>query len=86
MGLETASQLKENLKRALRNVKAAYRRADTSGEKLEREINRILSNKKLYSASTIERLMVMQNEYRRLVEASSSAMNDFASTFMSIVR
>jgi hypothetical protein len=57
----TYAQQKELVRRSLRNLRSAYRRADSEGEKFERHLDRLLRRTTLISQSDVTKVA---EEYR----------------------
>lgn len=80
----TQGEQRELAKRAARNCRRAYRSADTAGERVERELDRLLKRKTLIQASSLQSLEARVVEYNRLVDYLMSALRDFYSAVASI--
>lgn len=61
---------------ALRRVRQAYRKADTAGEKVERELDRLIKRKTRMSTSSLVTLNSRFNEYQTAVEACQAPLAD----------
>lgn len=85
MPIDTSGSRKSAMERALKVARAAYKRADMQGEVLEREIKRVLLNKKVYSATVVEKLASLMTDYRSLVDAADKAMADFVTVYMEVI-
>jgi|WetSurMetagenome_2_1015567.scaffolds.fasta_scaffold208294_3 hypothetical protein len=73
---ETYAQRKAALLAALRRVKQAYKKADTSGEILERELNRLLLRKTIITPATLKTLSARYDEYSKLVQGVEKPIAD----------
>lgn len=54
---------------ALRKARVAYRKADTSGEKEERELDRLITRKTRINATSLETLFTRYDAYFKDVQA-----------------
>jgi IS5 family transposase len=59
----TDAQARSLVVKALRQARAAYRTADTAGEKEERELDRLIKRKTRISANQLATLATRYNEY-----------------------
>jgi len=75
----TQGEQRALVKRSARNCRALYRKADTSGEKVERELDRLIKRKTLIQASSLTTLEARYYEYKRLVVALEAGLRDFYS-------
>jgi len=81
----TPAGRRDVLQKALRQVKAAYRKADTAGEVLERQMNRMLQVKKEYTPEAMTTFGEGVQVYRTLVEQLDRASSDFIEYYMDMV-
>ena len=65
---ETFAQRRRNVNLALRQLRKAYRKADTTGELFEREVDRLIDRKTLVTSQSLERLTGLANSYWRAAE------------------
>ena len=80
---ETFAQRRRNVNLALRALRKAYRKADSTGEALERELDRLIERKTFVTAASMESLTQLCNSYWRaandlqqpLVDAHTIAVN-----------
>jgi len=63
------SERKRLVVKALRQVRAAYRRADTAGERVERELDRLIRRKTQIEMRSIDTLTKSGQTYYDLVNA-----------------
>jgi len=71
-GKLTDAQARNLVVKALRQARAAYRKADTAGEVLERDFDRLIKRKTRISAN---QLVVLANKYKKfLAQAGLSAL------------
>jgi len=72
----TYAQARQEVIRALRGLRAVYRRADTQGEKLERSLDRLITKrKKIVVSREMEPIMDKWREYLRLVKDMEVGMS-----------
>lgn len=65
----TYAQARQEAIKAIRNLRAVYRRADTQGEKLERTLDRLISKRKtIVISSQMSPAVEQWREYLRLVK------------------
>jgi hypothetical protein len=72
----TDFQAKQLAVRALRQARAAYRKADTQGEKFEREVDRLIKRKTRINAGSFNTLTKHYQEYIRLVSQMQVPLTD----------
>lgn len=65
----TDAQARNLVIKALRQSRAKYRTADTYGEKLEREFDRLIKRETRINAASFKTLLERYVEYTKLVEA-----------------
>lgn len=70
------AQARNLVLKALRQARAAYRRADTKGEALEREFDRLLKRKTRINASSLVKLADTYAQYQDLVMALQLPLRD----------
>jgi len=75
----TQGEQRALVKRAARNCRAAYRKADSSGEKVERELDRLIKRKTLIQAQSLSTLESQYYAYKQHVVALENALRDFYS-------
>lgn len=68
-GKLTDAQARTLVIRALRQARAAYRAADTAGEKEEREYDRLIKRKTRINANQLNTLVNRYNDYTKKVLA-----------------
>lgn len=73
---ESFAQRKASVTAALRRVRAQYRKADTRGEVLERELDRLILRKTIVAPATLRQLGIRYEEYTSQVSAIDQAMAD----------
>lgn len=72
----TFTELQGRLVKSIRTVRAVYRRADTAGEKLERELDRLVSRKRLIQPNDLLTAGKLFENYSTAVDAIGSAIVD----------
>jgi hypothetical protein len=72
----TDAQARNLVIKALRQARAAYRAADTAGEKEERELDRLIKRKTRINASSFTTLVKRYNEYQKLCTAVQVPLSD----------
>lgn len=75
-GRLTDAQARNLVIKALRQTRAAYRRADTLGEKEERELDRLIKRKTRINANSLQTATTRYSEYVRAVEAVQLPLQD----------
>jgi len=65
--MATYAQRKRDVVRALRKVRQTYRKADTAGEKLERELDRLILRKTMIVPEQLNKMTQLLNTYGQLV-------------------
>lgn len=73
---ETYAKRKATVVAALRRVRAQYRRADTTGEVLERELDRCIMRKTLIGPETMRNLLIRYEAYVTQVNGMEQPMTD----------
>jgi len=73
---ESYAQRKAAVLASLRRVRQLYRKADTAGEVLERELDRLLLRKTLITASSLQTLSQKYDAYMTLAAAVEKALTD----------
>ena len=73
----TQGEARALVKRAARNARAAYRKADSAGERLERELDRLLKRKTLIQACSLGSAEKSYYAYKNQVASLEKAMADF---------
>lgn len=71
---------------AIRQIRAIYRKSDTIGEKVERELDRLIKRKTLITPDSLATLARLLEEYARQVERVINANADMATVVMGIPR
>lgn len=61
---------------ALRRVRAAYRKADTAGEQVERELDRLIKRKTRINTQSLVGLHQKFADYQTLVEQCQQPLSD----------
>lgn len=72
----TDAQARNLVLQALRSVRKAYRQADSSGERFERELGRLLSRKTRINASSLAKLADQYASYNGNVDAVQQRLTD----------
>lgn len=75
----TQGEQRALVKRAARNCRAQYRKADTSGERVERELDRLIKRKTLIQANSLPTLERNYYQYKQYVQSLENALRDFYS-------
>jgi len=73
----TESERRATVVRAGRNVRKAYRRADSAGEQLERTLDRLLARKTRITPEQALKVDPLYKEYRDKVSSVERALTDF---------
>jgi chromosome segregation ATPase len=73
---ETFAQRRSAVNASLRRVRQQYRKADTRGEVLERELDRLINRKTIVGPQTLQKLQQRYEEYIIQVNAIDTAMTD----------
>lgn len=73
---ETFAQRTRSVNASLRRVRAAYRKADSQGELLERELDRLVARKTIVSAESLAKASRLYDEYVRSVGAIDGPFAD----------
>jgi hypothetical protein len=75
-GKLTDAQARNLVIKALRQARAAYRQADTLGEKEEREYDRLIKRKTRINSSSFVTLVKRYNQYQQAVAAIQVPLAD----------
>jgi hypothetical protein len=75
-GRLTDAQARNLVVKALRQARAAYRAADTMGEREEREYDRLIKRKTRINAASLVTLAKRYSEYQKLVNAIQLPLTD----------
>ena len=67
--MATQGQRRSEAKAAIRRLRAEYRKADSSGETVQRELERLLKRKTLIGPDSLQTLANRIDTYARLVES-----------------
>lgn len=70
----TDAQARSLVVRALRQARAAYRAADTAGEREERELDRLIKRKTRISANQLNTLANRYSAYLKLTQAAQGPL------------
>jgi hypothetical protein len=62
--------------KALRKARSSYRAADTQGERLEREMDRLIKRKTRINSSSMATFVKLYNDYLTKVEAVQTPLTD----------
>lgn len=74
----TDAQARNLVIKALRQARAAYRAADTAGEKEERELDRLIKRKTRMNAN---QLLTLANRYKAYLELTTKAQIPLANAY-----
>lgn len=72
----TDAQARNYVIRSLRLARAAYRKADTAGEREERELDRLIKRKTRMNVTQLVTLAERYNEYRTLADGAALPLAD----------
>lgn len=72
----TDAQARNLVIKALRRARAAYRAADTLGEREEREYDRLIKRKTRINSGSFQTLTARYDQYVKLVEAIQVPLRD----------
>ncbi len=75
-GSLTDAQARSVVIKSLRNSRAAFRKADTAGEKVEREMDRLIKRKTRMNASSLTTLNEHYKSYNSLVDNVQKFLTD----------
>lgn len=75
-GSLTDAQARRLVVAALRKARQAYRKADTAGEREERELDRLIKRKTRMNATQLATLSKRYAEWVKLVEAAQGPLTD----------
>lgn len=70
----TFAQRREAVVRGLREARKAYRKADTAGEKLERELDRLILRKTIITPEQLQKMTQLYVDYGNLVNMMQGPM------------
>lgn len=73
---ETFAQRTRNVNAALRRTRASYRLADSKGELLERELDRLINRKTIVSPESLTKTVKLFEEYARAAANIDGALGD----------
>lgn len=73
---ETYAQRKAAIIAAIRRVRQAYRKADTAGEVMERELDRLLLRKTIITPATLQALAQKYDAFMTLAAAVERPLTD----------
>lgn len=71
---ESFAQRRNAVNRGLRQVRKAYRQADSQGEILERELDRLIDRKTIVSPESFQSMLRQYEGYSRAVRAMESTI------------
>jgi len=74
--MATQGEIRSRAVRAVRQLRRLYRAADTAGEKVERELDRLVKRKTLISPNSIQTLGRLQVEYAAAADRTAYAWRD----------
>jgi len=72
----TDAQARNLVIKALRKARAGFRASDTAGEKLERELDRLIKRKTRINAASLNTLADRYNDYLAKAEAVQGSLTD----------
>lgn len=72
--MATQGQRRAEARAAVRRARTSYRRADTSGEKVERELDRLIKRKTLIQTDDLQKLIDLSNQYVENVNSLLAAL------------
>lgn len=73
---ETYASRKAYVLKSLRAIRQRYRSADTAGEKLERELDRLLKRKTLVTPDSLSKMIELMDAYTTAVQQIQSPVAD----------
>lgn len=76
MAMSSYTQRKSVINQGLRRIRAAYRRADSLGEQLERELDRLILRKTLVEPGRLSDLARRVQAYRAAADAINAPLTD----------
>lgn len=82
--MATQGELRSRAKSGVRAMRAVFRRADTAGEKVERELDRLVKRKTLITPENLTKISSLVVEYIRLANLLSVATSDLAQVLTGI--
>lgn len=68
------TERERNIKQALRQLKQSYRRADSAGERFERELNRLKVRKTLIEPEDVMKLVQLWETWTKVADDTTAAM------------
>lgn len=74
--MATYHQKTAQVRGALRALRKVYRRADTTGELLERELDRLIGRKTLIEPPSLRKTIALIQVYQAAAQALGPAIND----------
>lgn len=74
--MATFTEIQGAYVRVVRNVRRVYRRADTAGERLERELDRLIKRKRLFQPNDLATAIRVYFAYDQAVNQISKAFQD----------
>ena len=74
--MATQGEIRNRAVSAVRAMRRVYRQADTAGEKVERELDRLVKRKTLISPNSINTLANLQSQYSLAADRTASALRD----------
>jgi hypothetical protein len=72
----TQGEIRSRAVSAVRSMRRQFRAADTAGEKVERELDRLVKRKTLISPNSLQTLSRLQVEYAAAADRTALAMRD----------
>jgi len=75
-GRMTDAQARNLVIKSLRRVRASFRSTDTIGEKVERELDRLIKRKTRISAVSLQTLDKLYSAYTKEVNGMASSLTD----------
>jgi multidrug efflux pump subunit AcrA (membrane-fusion protein) len=73
---ESFAQRRNAVNQALRRLRAAYRKTDSAGEMLERELDRLIARKTIVSPASIKSVQVKLEVYVKFLNAIEQPLMD----------
>lgn len=74
--MATQGEIRSRAARAVRSMRRLYRQADTAGEKVERELDRLVKRKTLISPNSLNTLARLQADYAAAADRTATALQD----------
>jgi hypothetical protein len=81
--MATFTEIQGRYVKLFRNVRRVYRQADTAGEKLQRELDRLVKRRRLIQPSDLQGAIRLYNLYDSAVGQIARALAD-AQTFLAL--